>query len=267
MQMPINHFKKAVQAKQRQIGVFLGLADAYTAEVMATTGFDWLLIDGEHGPNDIRSIRDQLQALAGYPQQNVVVRLPDHNPAMIKRTLDIGAQSLMIPMVESVEQAENLVKAMRYPDNGIRGVGTAMARAARWNAVGDYFEHADAEMCLIAQIETVEGVKNLADIAQVEGVDAVFIGPSDLAASMGHLGKPNHPDVKQAVADAIATIASHGKAAGVFSADPQTAQEYEKLGASFMLVGVDVLLLRQSACALAAKFNTNSDHLGSDAAY
>lgn len=254
MQMPINHFKKAVQAKQRQIGVFLGFADAYTAEVMATTGFDWLLIDGEHGPNDIRSIREQLQALAAYPKQKAVVRLPDHNAATIKRVLDIGAQTLMIPMVESVAQAENLVKAMRYPDNGIRGVGTAMARAARWNAVGDYFAHADAEMCLIAQIETVTGVKKLADIVQVAGVDAVFIGPSDLAASMGYLGNPNHPEVKQVVADAIATIAKHGKAAGVFSADPQTAQEYEQLGASFMLVGVDVLLLRKAASELAAKF-------------
>lgn len=267
MHMPINHFKRAIAAKERQIGVFLGLADAYSAEVMATTGFDWLLIDGEHGPNDIRSIRDQLQALAGYPEQKVVVRLPDHNPATIKRVLDIGAQTLMIPMVESVTQAQNLVKAMRYPDSGIRGVGTAMARAARWNAVGDYFAHADAEMCLITQVETVQGVKNLADIAQVEGVDAIFIGPSDLAASMGHLGQPNHPDVKQAVANAIATISDHGKAAGVFSAEPQTAQEYQQLGASFMLVGVDVLLLRKAACELAAKFNTGDDATSGGADY
>lgn len=267
MKMPINHFKQAVQAQQRQIGVFLGLAEAYTAEVMATTGFDWLLIDGEHGPNDIRSIRDQLQALAAYPEQNVVVRLPDHNPAVIKRALDIGAQTLMIPMVGNSTQAENLVKAMRYPDKGIRGVGTAMARAARWNAVGDYFAHADEQMCLITQIETVEGVNNLENIVQVEGVDAVFIGPSDLAASMGYLGKPNHPEVKQVVADAIATVVKHGKAAGVFSADPQTAGEYEQLGASFMLVGVDVLLLRKAACELAAKFNLSGSTLTSGAAY
>ncbi len=268
MHMPINHFKQAVKAKQRQIGVFLGLAEAYTAEIMATAGFDWLLIDGEHGPNDLRSIREQLQVLAAYPQQKVVVRLPDHNPAVIKRVLDIGAQTLMIPMVETVAQAQQLVKAMRYPDNGIRGVGTAMARAARWNAVEDYFQHADAQMCLIAQIETVTGIENLAEIVQVEGVDAVFIGPSDLAASMGYLGQPGHPAVKKAVADAIATIAAHGKAAGVFSADPQTAVEYEQLGASFMLVGVDTLLLRQAACDLAAKFATDDSHTrASSAAY
>ncbi len=252
--MPINQFKKNLAANQRQIGLFLGLGEAYIAEVLATAGFDWLLIDGEHGPNDIRSIRDQLQVLAAYPEQSVVVRLPDHNIATIKRVLDVGAQTLMIPMIETAKQAEDMVKAMRYAPNGIRGVGTAMARAARWNAVEDYFGQADGQMCLITQIESVAGIENLADIVSVEGVDAVFIGPSDLAASMGHLGKPSHPDVKQAVAKAISDIASAGKAAGVFSADPSVAKEYEALGANFMLVGVDVLLLRQAATQLASSF-------------
>ncbi|WP_201606585.1 aldolase/citrate lyase family protein [Psychrobacter immobilis] len=254
MKIPINQFKKNLLAHQRQIGLFLGLGDAYIAEVLATAEFDWLLIDGEHGPNDVRSIRDQLQVLAAYPEQQIVVRLPDHNTATIKRVLDIGAQTLMIPMIETAQQAENLVKAMHYPPNGIRGVGTAMARAARWNAINDYFCQADTHMCLIAQIESVAGINNLADIVNVNGVDAVFIGPSDLAASMGHLGNPSHPEVKQAVADAIRDIVNAGKAAGIFSADPSVAQEYEKLGASFMLVGVDVLLLRKAATELANKF-------------
>lgn len=254
MKMPINQFKKNLAANQRQIGLFLGLGDAYIAEVLAMAGFDWLLIDGEHGPNDVRSIRDQLQVLAAYPEQQVVVRLPDHNTATIKQVLDVGAQTLMIPMIETAQQAKNMVEAMRYAPNGIRGVGTAMARAARWNAVEDYFSHADGQMCLIAQIESVAGIENLADIVNVDGVDAVFIGPSDLAASMGHLGQPSHPDVKQAVTEAIIDIAKAGKSAGVFSADPKVAQEYEALGASFMLVGVDVLLLRQSATELANKF-------------
>ena len=252
--MPINQFKKNVLANQRQIGLFLGLGDAYIAEVLATAGFDWLLIDAEHGPNDVRSIRDQLQVLAAYPEQQVVVRLPDHNTATIKRVLDIGAQTLMIPMIETAQQAKTLVEAMRYPPHGIRGVGTAMARAARWNAVEDYFGQADNEMCLIAQIESVAGIDNLAEIVHVDGVDAVFIGPSDLAASMGHLGNPAHPEVKQAVASAIRDIARAGKAAGVFSADPKVAQEYADLGASFMLVGVDVLLLRKAATELAHRF-------------
>lgn len=257
MHMPLNQFKRALVEKRAQIGLFLGLADAYSAEVVATAGFDWLLIDGEHGPNDLRSIREQLQALAAYPDVQVVVRMPDHNPANIKRVLDVGAQTLMIPMVESAEQAQALVRAMHYPPNGIRGVGTAMARAARWNAVNGYFEHADKEMCLIAQIESVEGLKQLDQITAVAGVDAVFIGPSDLAASMGYLGQPGHPEVKQAVAQAIERIAANGKAAGVFSADPQLAVEYKQLGASFMLVGVDVLLLRQAATQLATRFKND----------
>ncbi|MDO4693204.1 MAG: aldolase/citrate lyase family protein [Eikenella sp.] len=254
MDMPVNRFKQKLHERQRQIGLFLGLGDAYAAEVVATAGFDWLLIDGEHGPNDVRSIRDQLQVLAAYPAQQAVVRLADHNPATIKRVLDVGAQTLMIPMVETAGQAAALVRATRYPPQGIRGVGTAMARAARWNAVADYFAQADGQMCLIVQIESVSGLANLAEIATVDGVDAVFIGPSDLAASMGHLGQPSHPDVQQAVAQAIQTIAQAGKAAGVFSADPQVAQAYERLGASFMLVGVDTLLLRQAAVSLMAKF-------------
>ncbi|HJV52852.1 MAG TPA: aldolase/citrate lyase family protein, partial [Noviherbaspirillum sp.] len=232
---------------------FLGLADGYSAEVVATAGFDWLLIDGEHGPNDLRSIIRQLQALAPYPVRPVV-RTVDHDAARIKQLLDGGAQTLMVPMVESAEQAKSLVCAMRYPPHGIRGVGTAMARAARWNGVEGYFAQADNEMCLIVQIESRAGLAELDAILQVEGVDAVFIGPSDLAASMGHLGNPGHPEVKAAVEGAIAKIAAAGKAAGVFSADPAVSAAYQKIGARFLLVGVDALLLRNAAVALAAKF-------------
>ena len=253
MKMPLNQFKRSLVAGETQIGLFLGLANAYTAEVVATTGFDWLLIDGEHGPNDLRSIIEQLQALAPYPVRSVV-RTPDHNVARIKQLLDGGAQTLMVPMVETAADAEKLVRAMRYPPNGMRGVGTAMARAARWNGVEGYFAHADEEMCLIVQIESTTGLAGLADILKVEGVDAVFIGPSDLAASMGHLGNPGHPEVKAAVEAAIKKVAGAGKSAGVFSADPDLAAAYQKMGASFLLVGVDALLLRNSAVALADKF-------------
>ncbi len=253
MEMPLNSFKRALLAGEPRIGLFLGLANAYSAEVVATAGFDWLLIDGEHGPNDLTSLIGQLQALAPYPVQ-AVVRVRDHDPARIKQVLDIGAQTLMVPMVENASQAEALVRAMRYPPQGIRGVGTAMARAARWNGVPDYFAQADQEMCLIVQIESTQGLDGLAAILRVEGVDAVFIGPSDLAASMGHLGNPGHPDVKSAVEAAIREIAASGKAAGVFSADPAIAASYQAMGASFLLVGVDTLLLRNAAVALAAKF-------------
>lgn len=253
MEMPLNPFKRALAAGETQVGLFLGLADAYSAEVVATAGFDWLLIDGEHGPNDLRSIIAQLQALAPYPVRPVV-RSVDHDVARIKQLLDGGVQTLMVPMVESADQARALVRAMRYPPLGIRGVGTALSRAARWNGIEGYFGQADQEMCLIVQIESLAGIAALDEILQVEGVDAVFIGPSDLAASMGHLGQPGHPEVKAAVDGAITTIAAAGKAAGVFSADPAVAAAYRRIGASFLLVGVDALLLRNAAVALAAKF-------------
>ncbi|MCG2579199.1 aldolase/citrate lyase family protein [Dechloromonas sp. XY25] len=255
MDMPLNAFKRALAAGETQIGLFLGMANAYAAEVVATAGFDWLLIDGEHGPNDLRSIIEQLQVLGQYPVRPVV-RTVDHDVARIKQLLDGGVQTLMVPMVETAAEAESLVRAMRYPPHGIRGVGTALARAARWNGVDGYFAQADREMCLIVQIESTAGLAGLADILKVEGVDAVFIGPSDLAASMGHLGNPGHPEVKAAVEFAIRQIAAAGKAAGVFSADPGIAAAYREMGASFLLVGVDALLLRNASVALADKFKS-----------
>lgn len=263
--MPLNQFKRALAASETQIGLFLGLANSYTAEIVAGTGFDWLLIDGEHGPNDLRSIIEQLQALAPYPVKPVV-RTVDHDTARIKQLLDGGAQTLMVPMVETAADAEKLVRAMRYPPNGIRGVGTAMARAALWNGVEGYFGQADQEMCLIVQIESTAGLAGLDEILKVDGVDAVFIGPSDLAASMGHLGNPGHAEVKAAVNAAIGKISAAGKAAGVFSADPVAAADYQKMGANFLLVGVDALLLRNSAVALADKFK-KSDAGKTGAAY
>ena len=265
MDMPLNTFKRALAAGETQIGLFLGLANSYSAEIVGGTGFDWLLIDGEHGPNDLQSIIGQLQALAPYPVRPVV-RTVDHDVARIKQLLDGGAQTLMVPMVETAADAEKLVRAMRYPPHGIRGVGTAMARAARWNGVADYFAHADQEMCLIVQIESTTGLAGLAEVLQVEGVDAVFIGPSDLAASMGYLGQPNHPEVKATVEAALRQIAAAGKAAGVFSADPAAAEAYRQMGARFLLVGVDALLLRNSAVALADKFK-QAESKTSGAAY
>ena len=262
MEMPLNPFKRALTAGETQIGLFLGLADAYSAEVVAGAGFDWLLIDGEHGPNDLRSIITQLQALAPYAVRPVV-RSVDHDVARIKQLLDGGVQTLMVPMVETAEQAKSLVRAMRYPPGGIRGVGTALSRAARWNGIDGYFGQADREMCLIVQIESRAGLAALDEILLVDGVDAVFIGPSDLAASMGHLGDPGHPEVNAAVIGAVASIAAAGKAAGVFSADPAVAAAYRRIGATFLLVGVDALLLRNAAVALAAKFKgSESDKSG-----
>ncbi len=265
MDMPLNHFKKTLSSRTMQIGLFVGLADTIAAEVVGTAGFDWLIIDGEHGPNDLRSIIAQMQVLAACDTQ-IVVRTVDHDAARIKQLLDGGAQTLMVPMVDSAAEASALVRAMRYPPQGIRGVGTALARAAKWNGVPDYLEHADREMCLIVQIETVRALAALDEIVAVEGVDAVFIGPADLAASMGYLGQPGHPEVKQAIEEAIKKIVASGKAAGALATDTDTAARYQALGACFLQVGVDTLLLRNAAVSLAEKFKASAA-TGQGAAY
>lgn len=264
MRMSENRFKRALAAGEPQFGAFLGLADPYCAEIMATAGFDWLLIDVEHGPNDLRTVLAQLQSLESYPVE-VMVRTVDHDPARIKQLLDIGTRNLLVPMVESADQARELVRATRYPPAGIRGVGTALARAARWNGIEGYFARADAEMCLVVQVESSAGLDALDEILAVEGVDGVFVGPSDLAASIGHLGNPAHPEVKASVEAAIARIGAAGKAPGVFSADPVAAQGYRDNGASFIAVGVDTLLLRNAAVALAQTFKgAGTGHSGPD---
>jgi len=216
------------------------------------------LVDGEHGPNDVYSVLAQLQALAAYPV-HVVVRTVDHDPARIKQYLDMGVQSLLVPMVESAGQAQALVRAMRYPPAGIRGVGTAMARAARWNGVDDYLARADSEMCLIVQVESRAGLAALDPLLEVEGVDGVFVGPSDLAASLGHLGAPGHPEVTAAVEDALRRIAAAGRAAGVFATSTDAAHRYRDCGASFIAGGVDTLLLRQAALRLVQGFKGGED--------
>lgn len=253
MDMPRNTFKQALAAQRMQVGLFLGLANPFSAEVLAGSGFDFLLIDAEHGPNDVRSVQAQLQAIAAYPVATLV-RPPNHDPALIKQLLGIGAQTLLVPMVDSAAQAAALVSAMRYPPLGIRGVGTALERGARWNGVDNYFAQAEAELCLIVQVESQAGVDNLDAILQVEGVDGVFIGPADLAASMGHLGQPGHPEVKAAIERAIVRIAAAGKAAGVFSVDPALAARYRERGAAFLAVGADTSLLRSAAVRLAGDF-------------
>jgi 4-hydroxy-2-oxoheptanedioate aldolase len=251
--MPHNIFKQMLQQRRLQVGLFVGLANAYSMEVLATAGFDWLLIDGEHAPNNPASVLAQLQAAAPYPAQ-LVVRPVNHDVALIKQYLDIGAQTLLVPMVESVSEAAALVRAVRYPPQGIRGVATSLARAARWGGVKDYARHANEEICLIAQIESRQGLANLEAILMVDGVDAVFIGPADLAASMGYIGQSAHPEVKAAIEDALKRIAGTGKAAGVFVTEPKLARHYRECGASFIAVGGDTSLLRTAAVKLVASF-------------
>ncbi|UZE26207.1 4-hydroxy-2-oxoheptanedioate aldolase [Pseudomonas sp. B21-056] len=253
MDMPINHFKQRLQSGEAQIGLWLGLADAYCAELAANAGFDWLLLDGEHAPNDVRSLLGQLQAVAPYPAQPVI-RPVVGDTALIKQVLDLGVQTLLVPMVESAGQARELVRAIHYPPSGVRGVGSALARASRWNSIPGYLDKADEQMCLLVQIESREGLANLDAIAAVEGVDGVFIGPADLSASMGFRGNPGHPEVQAAIEDAIARIRQAGKAAGILSADEKLARRYIELGAAFVAVGVDTTVLMRGLQSLAATF-------------
>ena len=253
MDMPVNTFKLRLQSGEAQIGLWLGLADPYCAELAANAGFDWLLIDGEHAPNDLRGMLGQLQAVAPYPS-HLVIRPVIGDTALIKQVLDIGVQTLLVPMVESAEQARELVRAIHYPPSGVRGVGSALARASRWNSIPGYLDKADEQMCLLVQIENQEGLANLDAIAAVEGVDGVFIGPADLSASMGFRGNPGHPDVQAAIEDAIARIQKAGKAAGILSADQKLARRYIELGAAFVAVGVDTTVLMRGLQTLAATF-------------
>lgn len=251
MKMPRNAFKAKLAEPEAQIGLWVGLADANAAEIAALAGFDWLLIDGEHGPNDLRTILAQLQAVNGY-DVSPIVRPPHGDASTIKQLLDIGAQTLLIPMVNTAEQAEQLVAAARYPPRGIRGVGGA--RGARWGQIEGYWDAADDEVCLILQIESIEALDNLEAIAAVDGVDALFVGPSDLGAALGHLGNVGHPEVVGAVSEALARIRSAGKAAGVLALQPDVARDYLRAGASFVAVGVDTLLLSRAATQLANDF-------------
>ena len=235
------------------IGMWVSSGSPLVAEICAGSGLDWLLIDGEHGPNGLESILSQLQSVAGYPI-TPLVRVPSGDTVLIKQFLDLGVQNMLVPMINTADEAQDVVSAVRYPPRGVRGVGSALARAARWNRVDDYLGLADEYVSLFVQIETTDAVANAAEIAAVDGVDGVFVGPSDLAASMGLLGQQEHPDVVAAVEDTIRTIAARGRPVGVNAFNPQMAERYLAAGATFALVGADVALLARGSEALASAY-------------
>lgn len=253
MQRPVNSFKRALAAKRPQIGLWVALANPYSAELCAGAGFDWLLIDGEHAPNDVPSLLAQLQAVAAYPS-HPIVRPVIGDAALIKQVLDIGAQTLLVPMIETAEQAAAMVAAMHYPPRGVRGVGASLARAARWGTVPDYLNTASDELCLLLQIESRRGLDNIEAIAATSGVDGIFIGPSDLAASLGHLGQPSHPEVQAAIETALATLARLGVPAGILAADEALARRYLAQGAAFVAVGMDTAVLVRGLASLVATY-------------
>lgn len=266
MDMPVNQFKQALQAGHEQIGLWLGLGETFSAEICAGAGFDWLLIDAEHGPNDLRSILAQLQALAPYPTQPVV-RPPQGDHVLIKQLLETGVQTLLIPMVESAAQARGLVEAMRYPPAGIRGVGSALARASRWGRIADYAHRANEQMCLLVQVETRPGYEQLDSILAVDGVDGVFFGSADLAASYGYLGQSTHPEIVAAIEDGLRRTRAAGKAGGVLCSDRQLNGRYLAAGARFVAVGVDALLLSAATTALCRSYKPQAAPAGLPGSY
>jgi 4-hydroxy-2-oxoheptanedioate aldolase len=253
MDLPTNLFKRSIAEGTPQFGLWAAFADGYVTEALASTGFDWLLIDNEHAPNDVRSTLAQLQAAAPY-RSHPVVRPVRSETALIKQLLDIGAQTLLLPMIDTPEQAREAVAATRYPPQGIRGVGAALARASRWNRIPGYLEQAADEICVLVQVETSAGLRNLAAIAEVDGVDGVFFGPADLSASMGLLGKGGAEPVREAIRDGIGMVRQAGKAAGVLAPDEAYAREYLAAGATFVAIGTDVSLLTSAATRLLSTY-------------
>ena len=233
------------------IGLWQALANAYTAEICAGTGYDWLLFDGEHAPNTAQTLVAQLQAVAPYPV-HPIARPPVGDAAIIKQYLDIGFETLLVPMVDSAAQAEALVAATRFPPHGVRGVASATSRASGFGGNKSYLAQAHERTALICQIETQAGLGAVEGIAALDGVDALFIGPSDLAAALGHLGEPRHPVVQAAIADAFAAIRAAGKPAGIFALDAADALVRIEQGFTFVSVGTDIGVLAGGAKALAA---------------
>lgn len=255
MMLPGNGFKRAIRDGKQQIGLWCTLSTAFAAETVAGAAFDWLLLDTEHSPGDVMSVMSQLQALSGFPHISAVVRPAANDAVLIKRYLDIGAQSLLIPYVQSADEARAAVVAARYPPAGIRGV-SALTRATQFGRHTDYAKQADREIAVLVQIETQAGLDALEEIAAVDGVDGIFIGPGDLAASLGFIGQVGHPTVVTAVEDAIVRIGKCGKPAGILTGDSAFARRCIDLGTTFTAVGVDVGLLARAADVLAERFKT-----------
>jgi len=254
MELPQNQFKRALKAGQAQIGLWSSLSSNYSVEVIAGAGFDWILLDMEHSPNDLESALAQLQAAAPYPT-HPVVRVPWNDMVSIKRLLDIGTQSLLVPYVSTAEEARAAVSYTRYPPAGVRGVA-GTTRATRFGRVKDYAKRAHEEICLLVQVETQQALNNIEAICAVDGVDGVFIGPADLHASLGHTGEIANPKVKPLIDEAIRRIRKSGKAPGILTPNEADAKHWLGCGGLFVAVGADVGILARGAEALAAKFKS-----------
>lgn len=251
----VNIFKQKISKGDLQIGLWLSSATSYMAEIAATSGYDWLLIDGEHAPNTVQNLVTQLQAIAPY-QSHPIIRPLEGTQANIKQVLDIGAQTLLIPMVETAEQAKEVVSATRYPPEGLRGVGASVARASRWGRVKNYMQNVNDNLCLLVQVESKKALDNLDDIIMTDGIDGIFIGPADLSASLGYPDNAGHPEVQQKIEQAIKRIRQLGKAAGFLATDVEMAKKCISWGANFVAIGVDTMLYTQALDERLNQFKT-----------
>ncbi|MDQ0613615.1 4-hydroxy-2-oxoheptanedioate aldolase [Microbacterium sp. W4I4] len=257
-------FRDVLEGADRPlIGMWLSTGSPLLAEICAGSGVDWLLIDMEHGPNTLTTVQQQLQVIAAYPV-TAVVRVPFNDPVIIKQVLDAGAQNLLVPMVGTADEARAAVAALRYPPEGVRGVGSALARSARWGRIEGYVQNASQTVSLIVQIESADAVQQTAEIAGVDGVDGVLVGPADLSASMGLPGKQGHPDVVAAVHHVFEAAHAAGKKVGVNAFDPAAADAYLEAGADFLSASADVTILARGSEALAARFIPASGATGVD---
>ena len=259
-----NLFKQALAAGQAQIGLWSAFPSPYVTELLGGSGYDWIMLDTEHSPNDVPQVMAQLQALDAAHQPtpatvttSAVVRPAWNDHVLIKRYLDIGAQTLLIPFVQNAQEAQAAVDAMRYAPSGVRGMGGS-TRASNFGRDTGYIANAQKELCLLVQVETKEALDQIEAIAAIDGVDGIFIGPADLSASMGYPGQPRHPEVDAAINDAIRRIRKAGKAPGILMVDETRARECLALGAQFVAVSMDLILLRTAADGVAAKFKDSS---------
>lgn len=252
MELPVNHFKRAIMAGQQQIGFWNSMASNTATEILSGSGFDWLLLDAEHAPNDVASILGQLQAMMENTT-HPILRIPVNEPITIKRYLDIGVQSFLVPMVETAEQAREAVAATRFPPDGIRGFAGA-SRASRFGRVKDYHRRAHEELCILVQVETRLGLDNLEAIAAVPGIDGVFIGPGDLSSDLGYLADQGNPFIVDLIDRTIGRILATGNRAGILTGDETLARRYMAAGCTFTAVGIDTGLLARSTEAIAKKF-------------
>jgi len=249
MDLPNNRFKAALKEGRHQVGFWNTIAGPIVPEALATLGFDWIVVDTEHTTTEAFQVHASLQAIAPYPEVSAVVRPVSNDPAYIKRYLDMGAQTLMIPYVQSVEEAQAAVTAMRYPPRGIRGMAGG-TRASRFGMVKDYMTRAEEELCLIVQVETIDAMEKLEDIAQVDGVDAVFIGPADLSGSMGHPGNQAHPDVVAAIEDGFTRLKKIGVPSGILTLNEDFARRLMDRGSGFTAIGTDISSLMRDVGAV-----------------